>query len=150
MNEQLNLFGQPIKNKDWFWHLKDLENVKKNGLKVASAFACGGGSSMGYKLAGCNVIADIEIDVKMNELYVLNHNPKYNYLMDIRDFNKIDNSELPKELFDLDIFDASPPCSTFSMAGDREKAWGVEKKLAFTTAELCVEFGDTLCLDTSL
>ena len=34
------------------WNLSDLENVKKNGLKVFSCFHCGGGSSLGYKLAG--------------------------------------------------------------------------------------------------
>jgi DNA (cytosine-5)-methyltransferase 1 len=34
---------------------------------------------------------------------------------------------LPPELFDLDILDGSPPCSTFSMAGSREKAWGKDK-----------------------
>ena len=31
------------------------------------------------------------------------------------------------ELHKLDILDASFPCSTFSIAGDREKAWGKEK-----------------------
>lgn len=34
------------------------------------------------------------------------------------------DSELPPELFDLDILDGSPPCSVFSMAGDREDKWG--------------------------
>jgi len=29
--------------------------------------------------------------------------------------------------FDLDVLDGSPPCSTFSTAGSREKAWGKEK-----------------------
>jgi DNA (cytosine-5)-methyltransferase 1 len=36
-------------------------------------------------------------------------------------------ADLPPELFALDILDGSPPCSTFSMAGSREKAWGKEK-----------------------
>ena len=35
---------------------------------------------------------------------------------------------MPKELYDLDILDGSPPCSSFSMAGNREKDWGKEKK----------------------
>jgi len=81
---------------------------------------------MGYKLAGCEVLGCCEIDPRMNAVYIENHHPKYNFLMDIRDFNKKD--DLPEELYDLDILDGSPPCSTFSMAGDREKAWGVEKK----------------------
>ena len=108
----------------WKWSFKDYP--PSNGLKVFSLFACGGGSTMGYKLAGCEVLGCCEIDPRMNEVYVKNHHPKYNYLMDIRDFNKLDN--LPKELYNLDILDGSPPCSTFSMAGQREDSWGVEKK----------------------
>lgn len=100
----------------------------KNGLNVFSCFACGGGSTMGYKLAGCTVLGCCEIDPKMNEIYKKNHNPKFNYLMDIREFNAIPNDEIPQELFNLDILDGSPPCTTFSMAGDREDSWGVEKK----------------------
>ena len=80
---------------------------------------------MGYKLAGCEVLGCCEIDPRMNKTYVLNHKPKYNYLMDIREFNKLD--DLPEELYHLDILDGSPPCSTFSIAGQREDAWGVEK-----------------------
>ena len=83
---------------------------------------------MGYKLAGCDVIGCCEIDPKMNEVYVANHHPKYNYLMDIRDFNAIPDDELPEELFNLDILDGSPPCTTFSMTGKREETWGKEKK----------------------
>ena len=81
---------------------------------------------MGYKLAGCDVIGDLEIDPRMNKVYVENLHPKYNFLEDIRDFNK--REDLPKELFNLDILDGSPPCSTFSMAGQREDSWGVSKK----------------------
>lgn len=81
---------------------------------------------MGYKLAGCEVLGCNEIDPRMNKVYIENHHPKYNYLEDIRDFNKRD--DLPEELYNLDILDGSPPCSTFSMAGERENAWGKEKK----------------------
>lgn len=83
---------------------------------------------MGYKLAGCEVIGNCEIDERMNDVYVANHHPKYNYCMDIRNFNKIPNDELPSELLNLDILDGSPPCTTFSMAGDREDSWGKKKK----------------------
>ena len=123
MNEQFCLF-QKEKSNDWRWSFKDYP--EKNGLKVFSCFACGGGSTMGYKLAGCEVIGDLEIDPRMNKVYIENHHPKYNYLMDIRDFNN--KEDLPEELYNLDVLDGSPPCSTFSMAGQREEAWGVEKK----------------------
>lgn len=123
-----------IKSTDWKWSFKDYPK-EKNGLKVFSCFACGGGSTMGYKLAGCEVLGCCEIDPKMNEVYIKNHNPKYNFLMDIREFNKIPNEELPPELFNLDILDGSPPCTTFSMAGEREKSWGKKKKFREGQAE---------------
>jgi DNA (cytosine-5)-methyltransferase 1 len=83
---------------------------------------------MGYKLAGCEVLGCVEIDPKINEIYVRNHYPTYNYVMDIRDFNRIPNEDLPDELFHLDILDGSPPCTTFSTASKREKTWGKKKK----------------------
>ena len=125
---------KPVKSTDWKWSFKDYPK-EKNGLKVFSCFACGGGSTMGYKLAGCDVIGCCEIDPKMNEVYVKNHHPKHNYLMDIRDFNNIPNDELPEELFNLDILDGSPPCTTFSMAGEREESWGKKKKFREGQAE---------------
>ena len=123
---------KPIKSTDWKWSFRDYPK-EKNGLKVFSCFACGGGSTMGYKLAGCDVIGCCEIDPKMNEVYVKNHHPKHNYLMDIREFNKLD--DLPEELYNLDILDGSPPCTTFSMAGEREDSWGKKKKFREGQAE---------------
>ena len=108
---------------NWKWYLKDLKQDKD--VKVFSCFSCGGGSSMGYKRAGFDVIGNCEIDPRMNAVYVANNHPKYNFLMDLRDFNK--KADLPEELYNLDILDGSPPCSTFSTAGSREKAWGKEK-----------------------
>lgn len=126
---------KPIKSTDWRWTMADDYPKEKNGLKVFSCFACGGGSTMGYKLAGCEVIGCCEIDPKMNAVYVKNHHPKHNFLMDIRAFNDIPNEELPEELFDLDILDGSPPCTTFSMAGEREESWGKKKKFREGQAE---------------
>ena len=119
---------KPKKSTDWKWTMAEDYPKEKNGLKVFSCFACGGGSTMGYKLAGCEVLGCCEIDPKMNEVYVKNHHPKYNFLMDIREFNALPNEEIPAELFNLDILDGSPPCTTFSMAGQREESWGKKKK----------------------
>lgn len=110
------------------WRIKDSIFTKDKGT-VFSCFACGGGSTMGYKLAGFDVIGCCEIDPRMNDIYVANHNPKINLLMDIRDVvAKAKLHDLPKELYQLDILDGSPPCSSFSIAGEREKGWGKEKK----------------------
>lgn len=96
-----------------------------NGVRVMSTFACGGGSTMGYKRAGCEVIAANDIDPEMARHYQRNHHPRHYFLAPIKELL---TRELPAELFDLDILDGSPPCSTFSMAGNREADWGKEKK----------------------
>lgn len=108
------------------WNLSDLGKMEGNGLKVFSCFHCGGGSTMGYKLAGFEVLGGVEIDPEMMAVYRANHKPKHSYLMGVQDFVKIPKEELPSELFQLDILDGSPPCSSFSMAGSREKKWGGE------------------------
>lgn len=84
-----------------------------------------GGSSLGYKLAGFDVIGCNEIDKRMMDCYIKNNNPKYSFLEPIQSF-KLKN-DLPEDLYNLDILDGSPPCSTFSMAGNREENWGKEK-----------------------
>lgn len=118
----------PTIHKTGPWNLSDLKDIEKNGYKVFSCFHCGGGSTMGYKLSGFDVLGGVEIDPQMMAIYKANHNPKHSFLMGVQDFNKIPREDLPAELFDLDILDGSPPCSSFSMAGSREKAWGKNKK----------------------
>ena len=108
------------------WNLKDAVFTKDKG-KVFSCFACGGGSTMGYKLSGFDVLGCNEIDPKMIEAYRKNHKPKYSFLESITTFK--DRKDLPEDLYNLDILDGSPPCSSFSMAScHREKGWGKQKK----------------------
>jgi DNA (cytosine-5)-methyltransferase 1 len=106
------------------WNLAD-GYPKSNGLKVFGTFICGGGSTMGYKLAGFEHIGGVEIDPEVADVYKTNHNPKLLFVEDIRDFAK--RVDFPKELYKLDILDGSPPCSSFSMVGNREKDWGKTK-----------------------
>lgn len=128
-------------NISYNWTLEDATFTKDKG-KVFSCFACGGGSTMGYKLAGFDVIGCNEIDSKMMEAYRTNHNPKYSFLEPIQEFK--DRDDLPSELYDLDILDGSPPCSSFSMAGNREKDWGKKKKFTEGQADQVL---DTLFFD---
>lgn len=106
------------------WTTRDYP--KPSELKAFGTFVCGGGSTMGYKLAGFQHLGGVEIDERMVRLYKHNHSPKYMYVEDIRKFNK--RNDLPRELYNLDLLDGSPPCTTFSMAGVRERHWGKEKK----------------------
>lgn len=87
---------------------------------------------MGYKRAGCEIVAANDIDPEMAWHYKHNIKPPHYFLCPIRDLIKFD---LPPDLFNLDILDGSPPCSTFSMAGSREKAWGKKKHFREGQAE---------------
>lgn len=107
------------------WKLSDgypAKGVTKHGTTVFSTFSCGGGSSMGYKLAGYDVVAANDIDPKMQMVYEKNHKPSQYILSDVRDL--LDRDDLPE----VDLLDSSPPCTSFSIAGRWTKDWGVEKK----------------------
>lgn len=97
---------------------------------------------MGYKLAGFDVIGCNEIDHRMMYAYCQNNNPQFPFLEPIQTFKE--RKDLPPELFSLDILDGSPPCSTFSIAGSREEAWGKKKKFREGQAEQVL---DTLFFD---
>ena len=133
--------GMEERTFDYKWKLSETNFTKDKG-KVFSCFACGGGSTMGYKLAGFDVLGCNEIDPKMMEAYTTNHKPKYSFLEPIQTFK--DRNDLPEELYNLDILDGSPPCSSFSMAGSREKQWGKEKKFKEGQAKQIL---DTLFFD---
>lgn len=111
------------------WRLTDgypAPGIKYHGCKSFGTFICGGGSSMGYKLAGFNHLGGVEIDPKVAANYKRNLHPQLLYVEDIRQFNE--RQDLPSDLYDLDLLDGSPPCSTFSTAGSREDAWGKRKQ----------------------
>jgi DNA (cytosine-5)-methyltransferase 1 len=105
------------------WNLTDLQSIPLNGAKVFTTFCCGGGSSMGYKRAGFEVVAACDIDQEMQRHYVANLHPKKFFLMPVKDLLNQDLSQY----VGIDILDGSPPCSTFSTAGLREEAWGKQK-----------------------
>lgn len=107
------------------WRLADLPAPEPGAPRVFGTFLCGGGSTMGYKLAGFDHLGGVEIDPRIASIYAANHHPRHLFVEDLRIFNR--RNDLPAELHDIDILDGSPPCSTFSLAGQREKAWGRKK-----------------------
>lgn len=101
--------------------------MPKDAGSVFSCFACAGGSTMGYKLAGFDVVGCNEIDPKVFAVYNKNHKPRHPFVCSIRDML---NKDLPAELYNLDILDGSPPCTSFSTAGVRDRDWGKTKKFS--------------------
>lgn len=113
-----------MKKLNYNWKLKGAKFTGKSG-KVFSCFSGGGGSSMGYKLAGFDVIGCNEVDERLMMIYLKNNWCEYAYHEPIQQLLRRD--VLPAELFQLDILDGSPPCSSFTYSGNREKDWGKEK-----------------------
>lgn len=109
-------------------YIKDLSKVEKNWYKVFSCFSCWWWSSMWYKNAWYEVIWTCEIDPQMDKVYQKNFGQWYNFLMWVQDFKNLPDEKIPSDLFDIDLLDWSPPCSTFSMTWAREKWRWKEKK----------------------
>ena len=115
-----------LKNKfSYKWNLANrypAKGIDYHGTTVMSTFACGGGSTMGYKLAGYDVVAANDIDPQMAKVYKANHDTKQYFLCGVKEL--LQRDDLPQ----VDLLDGSPPCSLFSTAGIREKGWQQDKK----------------------
>lgn len=108
--------------------MKEIEKTAKNGFKVVSTFSGGGGSCLGYRMAGYDVIWANEFVEEAQKTYKANHKGTY---LDTRDIREIQPEEILKQLSlsvgDIDLFDGSPPCCAFSTAGKREKGWNKKR-----------------------
>jgi DNA (cytosine-5)-methyltransferase 1 len=110
--------------------ISELNELPWNGFRVASTFAGGGGSSLGYRLAGFRVVYASEFIPLARETYEANRR-EWTFV-DGRDIREVSAESLLEHAGvgrgELDILDGSPPCASFSTAGKREKAWGTVKK----------------------
>lgn len=90
------------------------------GMRVVSTFAGAGGSSTGYKMAGCEVVAAVEWDKHAVQCYRANH-PAARVFH--RDIATVSGEELLHatglQRGELDLLDGSPPCQGFSDSGSR-------------------------------
>lgn len=111
----------------------EIARIPWNGKKVASTFSGCGGSSLGYKMAGFRVVWANEFIPAAQEVYKLNHPTT---ILDERDIREIEPSEIMDACDlgygELDLFDGSPPCKDFSMAGNRDWKSGQVKKYSDT------------------
>lgn len=93
--------------------------------KVISLFSGTGGSSLGYKLAGLDVVLSNEFVEAAWKCYEANFPNTICLHDDIRQLTgDIILSKVGLKKGELDILDGSPPCVAFSTAGKREAKWG--------------------------
>jgi DNA (cytosine-5)-methyltransferase 1 len=102
--------------------MAEIEASPLNGLVVASTFAGAGGSSTGYRMAGFRVGWASEFEPHAGRTYARNHPGT---ILDRRDIRTVSAAEIVAALGQVpDVFDGSPPCQSFSMAGPRTNGWG--------------------------
>jgi len=102
--------------------IKDVEeHSKQNLFSVVSTFAGAGGSSVGYKLSGGNVVLANEVSKSAVKIYKRNHT-KTNMIND-------DIRNLKIDIDDIDILDGSPPCVTFSVARAKKRDYTQEESI---------------------
>lgn len=104
--------------------MREIEEITPNGYNVVSTFSGGGGSCLGYRMAGYNVLYANEFVEEAQKTYRANHKA----YLDTRDIRQVTAEDILKivglKAGEIDLFDGSPPCCAFSTAGSREKGWG--------------------------
>lgn len=113
--------------------MPEIAAVPWNGFNAISTFSGCGGSSLGYKMAGFRVLWANEFIPAAQEVYRLNHPDT---ILNTKDIRQIEPDEILEAINmqpgQLDLFDGSPPCASFSTAGKREAGWGKVKAYSDT------------------
>jgi DNA (cytosine-5)-methyltransferase 1 len=125
---------KPDKPPYWVPSMDEIGALTPNGIKVISTFSGCGGSSLGYRMAGCTVLGASEFVPAAYEVYRLNASPQtIIWTDDIREMSGLDMlRDVGLGVGELDILDGSPPCSAFSTAGKRSEGWGQVNKYSDT------------------
>lgn len=107
--------------------MPEIKKTKKNGYKVISTFTGAGGTCLGYKMAGFDVIWASEFIDLAREVYQLNHDT----YVDGNDIRTVSGADILKKtnmkIGEIDVLEGSPPCASFSTGGKRHKHWGEVK-----------------------
>lgn len=112
------------------YSIRDMERQSAKKLfSVVSTFAGGGGSSVGYKMSGANVLLANEISPDAVKIYKRNHTNTKVIEGDIKN--------VKVNLNDIDILDGSPPCITFSVAKAKKRDADTEESI---TENLVVDY----------
>jgi DNA (cytosine-5)-methyltransferase 1 len=129
--------------------MTEIAAIPWNGFTAASTFSGCGGSSLGYRIAGFRVLYANEFIPAAQDSYRANA-ADYTFL-DTRDIRTVQPHDILEKIGlapgELDLFDGSPPCASFSTAGKREAGWGKVKKYSDSeqrTDDLFFEFARLL------
>lgn len=106
--------------------MKEISKVRgTNGFNLVSTFSGAGGACLGFEMAGFETLYANEFVEEARNTYKENHP---NVFIDDKDIRKVSAKDILKIINlnagEIDVFEGSPPCSSFSMAGKRDKKWG--------------------------
>ena len=116
--------------------LEDVRAIGTHGLTHVSTFSGGGGTCLGFKMAGYRTLWANDIDPVAQQTYGINF-PDVD--LDRRDIRTITAADILTAIGlargELDVFEGSPPCTAFSTAGKREDGWNQVKTHAGVVQE---------------
>lgn len=128
--------------------MSEIAALPWNGYNVVSTFSGAGGSCLGYRMAGYKVLWANEFIPAAQDTYKANHPDS---ILDKRDIRTVKGDDILQAIGlgvgEVDIFDGSPPCASFSTAGKREAGWGKVKAYSDTkqrTDDLFFEYARLL------
>lgn len=111
--------------------MAEINAIPWNGKTVVSTFSGAGGSCLGYRMAGFKVLWANEFAPEPQASYKANSPDSILNEHDIHGVQVDDIlAAIGMQPGELDVFDGSPPCQSFSTAGSRERGWGKESKYA--------------------
>lgn len=126
--------------------MSEINALPDNGYCIVSTFSGCGGSCLGFKMAGYQVLWANEFIPAAQETYRANHKSTYLSTQDIRTVKASDIRSIIGDV-EIDVLEGSPPCASFSTAGKREKGWGKVKAYSDTkqrTDDLFFEYARLL------
>jgi DNA (cytosine-5)-methyltransferase 1 len=113
--------------------MSEIAAIAKNGYSIVSTFSGCGGSCLGFKMAGFDVLWASEFIPAAQEVYRANH---AGTILDTRDIRQVKPEDIlrkiGREAGDIDVLEGSPPCASFSTAGKLEAGWGKVKAYSDT------------------
>jgi DNA (cytosine-5)-methyltransferase 1 len=117
--------------------MAEIARIKWNGLTLIDLFSGCGALCLGFRFAGFKVLWANEFVPIAQESY--RANMRKGTILDGRDVRSVKAEEILAaiglKVGELSCLSGGPPCQAFSMSGQREKAWGKNRKSALGTEQ---------------